>query len=195
MKQQQWYVYEILNSLFITKGYHQLGTLMAEPDVMLTGIQMRRPDIAYLTKEQIRQGRINQEYVISEFVIEIIATNDTVGEVENKLNEYFKAGVRVVWLIFIEEQAIEIYTSRRNLTICLENDICSASPGLPDFEISLTQTHHLARMASTGSMREAINAGTMPDKMPTKLDKPKPQTTFLAVSTISRSPNLINESR
>jgi Uma2 family endonuclease len=137
MKQQQWYVYKILNSLFITKGYHQLGTLMAEPDVMFTGIQMRRPDIAYLTKVQIRQGRINQEYVIPEFVIEIISVNDTVGEVEAKLNEYFKAGVRVVWLIFIEEQAIEIYTSRRNVTICLENDICSASPVLPDFEISV----------------------------------------------------------
>jgi Uma2 family endonuclease len=86
---------------------------------------------------QIRQGRINQEYVIPEFVIEIISVNDTVGEVEAKLNEYFKAGVRVVWLIFIEEQAIEIYTSRRNVTICLENDICSASPVLPDFEISV----------------------------------------------------------
>lgn len=137
MKQQQWYVYEILNSLFILKNYHKLGILMAEPDVMLSGIQMRRPNVAYFTKEQIKQGRVNQENIVPEFMMEIISDNDTVGEVENKLNEYFKAGVKVVWLLFMEEQAVEIYTSRRNVTICLENDICSASPVLPDFEISV----------------------------------------------------------
>jgi hypothetical protein len=47
---------------------------MAEPDVMLSGIQIRRPDIAYFTKEQIKQGRANQENVIPEFVTEAIAT-------------------------------------------------------------------------------------------------------------------------
>ncbi len=137
MKQQQWYVYEILNSLFILKNYHQLGILMAEPDVMLSGIQMRIPDIAYFTKEQIKQGRVNQENIVPEFMMEIISDNDTVGEVENKLNEYFKAGVQVVWLIFPDSQSVHVYTSRQTVKICLENDICSASPVLPDFEISV----------------------------------------------------------
>ncbi len=139
MKQQQWYVYEMLNTLFIEKGYYKLGTLMAEPDVMLTGIQMRRPDIAYFTKEQIRQGKTNQEYIIPAFVIEVISTNDQIIPVRNKLNEYFKAGVSVVWLVFADEQAVEIYTSRRDVKICLENDICSASPVLPEFEISVSE--------------------------------------------------------
>ncbi len=137
MKQQQWYVYEILNSLFILKNYHQLGTLMAEPDVMLSGIQMRRPDIAYFTKEQIKQGRANQENVIPEFVIEVISTNDQIILVRNKLNEYFKAGVRVVWLVYPEEFEVEVYTSYKEVKICTGIDICSASPVLPDFEISV----------------------------------------------------------
>ena len=138
MKQQQWYVYEVLNMFFIEKGYYQKGTLMAEPDIMLTGIQMRRPDIAYFTREQIRLGRINEEDVIPEFVIEVISTNDQILQVRRKLNEYFKNGVKVVWLVYPNEQEVEVFTSYKQVKICTGDDICSASPVLSDFEISVS---------------------------------------------------------
>ncbi len=119
-----------------TKDSQKGGLLIQEQDVRLSGIQMRRPDLAFFSAEQIDESA-KEEEPIPEFVIEVISTNDQIIPVRNKLNEYFKAGVKVVWLIFMEEQAVEIYTSRRNVTICLENDICSASPVLPDFEISV----------------------------------------------------------
>lgn len=137
MKQQQWYVYEILNSLFIEKEYYKSGTFIAEPDVTLTGIQMRRPDIAYFTREQIRLGRINDEDVVPEFVIEVISTNDQIIQVRHKLKEYFKYGVKVAWLVYPDEQEVEVYTSYKEVKICTGTDICSARPVLPEFEISV----------------------------------------------------------
>jgi Uma2 family endonuclease len=136
MKKKQYYIYTILNKLFTKKGYVETGTLMAEPDVMLTGIQMRRPDIAYFTDVQIYQGRKGVD-VIPEFVIEIISESDQLSRVEEKLTEYFKAGVKVIWNIIPEQEVVYVYTSRRDVKICLENDICSAKPVLPDFEISV----------------------------------------------------------
>lgn len=105
---------------------------------MLTGIQMRRPDIAYFTREQIRLGRVNKEDVIPEFVIEVISTNDQILQVRKKLNEYFKNGVKVVWLVYPNEQEVEVFTSYKQVKICTGDDICSASPVLPDFEISVS---------------------------------------------------------
>lgn len=116
----------------------EIGNLIAEPDVMLTGIQMRRPDIAYFTREQIRLGRVNKEDVIPEFVIEVISTNDQILQVRKKLNEYFKNGVKVVWLVYPNEQEVEVFTSYKQVKICTGDDICSASPVLPDFEISVS---------------------------------------------------------
>ncbi|RDB03627.1 Uma2 family endonuclease [Runella aurantiaca] len=136
MKQQQWYVYEILQNLFFEKGYIKSGTFMAEPDVMLTGLQMRRPDIAYFTREQIRQGRANQD-VIPEFVVEVISTNDQIISVKNKLREYFKYGVKVAWLVYPDAQEVEVYTSYKEVKICTGTDTCSAAPVLPEFEISV----------------------------------------------------------
>ena len=138
MNKKQVYIYDILNRLFVNKGCLELGTLVSEYDTMLTGIQMRRPEIAYLSKEQIEQTRAGVD-VVPEFVIEILSESDNVNKVEEKVAEYFKAGVRVVWNIYLEQKVIYVYTSRREVKICIEDDVCSAKPVLPDFEISVSQ--------------------------------------------------------
>ena len=136
MKKKQLFIFDVLNQLFFEKGYIKQGALVLEQDTMLSSLQMRRPDIAYFTREQIKQDRKGED-VIPEFVIEVISTNDQINLVEKKITEYFKAGVKVVWTIIPEEQVIYVYTSRRDVKVCIENDVCSAKPVLPDFEISV----------------------------------------------------------
>ena len=138
MKKKQYYIYDVLNTLFITKEYHKAGTFMAEPDVMLTALQMRRPDIAYFTKEQIQLGRKGED-VIPAFVVEVLSETDQAYRIEEKIAEYFKAGVQVVWNIFPESEVVYVYTSRKHVTICLESDVCSAAPVLPDFSIRVNE--------------------------------------------------------
>ncbi len=136
MKKRQYYIYDVLNRLFFDKGYISQGSFMAEPDVMLTGIQMRRPDIAYFTRDQIQRGRKGED-VIPDFVVEVISESDQSYKVEEKIVEYFKAGVKVVWNIYPELEAVYVYTSRREVKICIESDVCSAKPVLPEFEIGV----------------------------------------------------------
>lgn len=136
MKKKQYFIYNILSKLFYEKSYYQLGTLMAEPDVMLTTRQMRRPNIAYLTDEQIQRGRLGED-VIPAFVVEVLSETDQAYRIEEKIVEYFKAGVQVVWNIIPEQEVVYVYTARKHVTICLEDDICSAAPVLSDFTISV----------------------------------------------------------
>ncbi len=138
MNKKQVYVYEYLIDLFYEKGCNKIGTLVAEYDVELSVIQMRRPDIAYLTKEQVKLTKQGED-VVPEFVIEIISSNDQIIKVRNKLSEYFKYGVKVVWLIYPDEREIEVYTSYKQVKICTENDVCSAAPVLPNFEIVVSE--------------------------------------------------------
>lgn len=138
MNRKQVYIYDALNRLFVKKGYLEIGTMVSEYDIMLTGIQMRRADVAYLTKEQIAQTKLGVD-VIPEFVIEILSESDNVNKVEEKVAEYFKAGVKVVWNIYFEQKVVYVYTSRKSVKICTDNDICSASPVLENFEISVQE--------------------------------------------------------
>ncbi len=72
-------------------------------------------------------------------MIEILSESDNINKVEEKVTEYFKAGVKVIWHIFPDLKMVYVYTSRRNVKVCLEDDICSTSPVLPDFEIVVSE--------------------------------------------------------
>lgn len=138
MNKTQFHIFGILNRFFISKGYWQTGTFISEQDVQLTGIQMRRPDIAYFSIEQeIRMRQGGDE--IPEFVIEIISGSDNAYKLEEKVTEYFKAGVKVLWLVYFETKSVHVYTSRKQVQICTDEDICSAKPVLSEFEISVNQ--------------------------------------------------------
>lgn len=56
-----------------------------------------------------------------------------------KLNEYFNAGVQVVWQVIPVTETVKVYTSPKNVTICSDSDICSAAPVLADFQIPAHQ--------------------------------------------------------
>jgi Uma2 family endonuclease len=126
-----------LNRLFLLSDGHQKGgELICEQDVMMTGIQLRRPDMAFFTDEQINSEGGEP---IPEFCIEIISSNDQINDVKKKIKEYFKNGVRVVWVVLPEEDMVEVYTSVRDIKVCMEQDICSAAPVLDDFQISVEE--------------------------------------------------------
>lgn len=139
MKKKHLKLIRLLSRLFLKTKAHLIGgELIAEQDVQLSGIQLRRPDLAFFSNEQIEIADEDEEQ-IPEFFIEIISTFDQIQKVELKITEYFKAGVKVVWNIIPEQQLVYVYTSRRNAKICIEDDICSASPILPDFEIKVSE--------------------------------------------------------
>lgn len=136
MNRKQVYIYDALFNHFIKKGCLEIGTLVSgyETDIMVNVADVA--DVAYLSIEQIAQTKLGID-VIPEFVIEILSESDNVNKVEEKVAEYFKAGVKVVWNIYFEQKVVYVYTSRKNVKICTDNDICSASPVLEGFEISV----------------------------------------------------------
>ena len=136
MNKTQFHIYSLLNRLFISKGYWEKGTFVAKQDVQLSSIQMRRPDIAYFSIEQ-EMSMKNGNDEIPAFVMEVISGNDNINQVEEKIIEYFKATVKVVWLILPESNCVHVYTSRKDVKICTDADLCSAASVLPNFEISV----------------------------------------------------------
>ncbi len=135
MKRKHLKLVRVLAELFdTTKAKKQRGQLICEQDVQLTGIQLRRPDLAFFSGEQIDESDDNEE-PIPEFAIEVISSYDQINEVKKKIIEYFKNGVKVTWIIYPDYQMVEIYTSAKNVVICTDADVCSANPVLDDFEI------------------------------------------------------------
>jgi Uma2 family endonuclease len=138
MKQNELYIVDNLQERLFQLHLNKQGLLSQETEVWTSKVKWRKPDIAFFTKEQIQLSAASQNNShnnIPPFVIEVISTFDPINIVTNKVIEYFKAGVEVVWHIFPEQQMVYIFTSPKHITVCEGDDICSASPALPDFEI------------------------------------------------------------
>ncbi|MFN4255477.1 MAG: Uma2 family endonuclease [Saprospiraceae bacterium] len=140
MNRSQFLLLQKLMRLFVgTKDFSNGNMLTSEVDIYLPlANRTRRADIAYLTAEQMKSSR-NGELSVCPFVIEVISKNDQINEVGQKIREYFENGVQVVWTVFPRLQKVEVYRSVRDVTICFDDDVCSAAPVLPDFEISVRE--------------------------------------------------------
>lgn len=106
------------------------GTFIAEGDAFFSG-NHRRPDIAFYSMKQIRDGRENKD-VHPDFVIEVISKNDQMLKVQDKMSDYRKAGVKVIWHIFPKQQEVHVYHGKK-MTVCIGDDLCSASPVIDGF--------------------------------------------------------------
>jgi Uma2 family endonuclease len=115
-----------------TVAFKSGGRLASKIEQITSNSQLRRPDLAYLTRSKIQ----TEDESASEFVIKIISPTDNYLKVKKTLREYFKAGVRVVWKIIPEEQSVHVFTSPTQVTICEGETLCSAAPVVPDFQIA-----------------------------------------------------------
>jgi Uma2 family endonuclease len=110
------------------------GEIISEPDLFFLK-RHRRPDIVWLTNEQIDTLADEVGYEIPAFVIEVISSNDQTNKVKDKMINYSDAGVQVVWQIFPEQKQVDVYTGPNldQMTVCFGDKPCSAAPALPNF--------------------------------------------------------------
>ena len=112
------------------------GILISEGDVFFAG-NHRRPDIAYFTAEQIEAARDNED-IHPDFVIEVISKNDQLERVAEKMENYRKAEVAVVWHVFPTRNEVHVYRGKQ-MSVCIGEDLCSAEPVIPGFVISVNE--------------------------------------------------------
>ncbi len=136
------------NQLFIQRNltafFRQLinegkvhGELLAEPDLLLFVEHHRRPDMAWLTNEQIDNLATDGSIEVPAFVIEVISNHDAAAKLSDKMEDYRKAGVQVAWHIYPKIKQIHVYSGKnlRQSVVCSGDEICSAAPVLPAFEL------------------------------------------------------------
>lgn len=140
MDKSQLYIQaNLLDFFFKLKAQKKVtGKLISEPDLFFL-TSHRRPDLCWLTNAQITALANPGAYEVPAFVIEVISPNDHLVRVRRKLNDYRNAGVQVAWLIFPGSRQVEVFAGERldRMALLEGEQVCSAAPALPAFEISV----------------------------------------------------------
>jgi Uma2 family endonuclease len=101
--------------------------------------KVRRPDGSF-----IRLGRLPGEVlprghieIVPDLALEVVSPNDLFSEVEEKVEEYLGAGVRLVWVIDPELRRGWVYRPGGARTALGENDAFDGEDVLPGFRCRL----------------------------------------------------------
>lgn len=121
---------------------HDLGEAVLEmlidldPAVRL----QRRPDVAFLCVKRGVELEVDESAawaVVPDLAVEVISPSNLAEDVEEKLDEYFAAGVRRVWVIYPRSRKLHDHTSPTTCTRIPVDGVIDGGDILPGFQFQL----------------------------------------------------------
>lgn len=110
------------------------GTIELMPDLV------RIPDVAFTSRERLRDSNYSPTAVprlAPNLVVEVLSDGNTVREMSAKREEYFAAGVELVWEVDPARRVATVYRSLTDSEQLTERDRLDGWRVLPDFELPL----------------------------------------------------------
>lgn len=130
---------------FVRSG--RLGIVTgADGMIRLLGHQIRIPDVAFVSRERLPGGVVPDKPIpdlVPDLAVEVLSDSNTRREMENKLREYFTAGVRLVWYVDPVQRTIDAFTSPTDIHRLSEADILTGGEVLPGFEVKVAELFEL----------------------------------------------------
>jgi Uma2 family endonuclease len=118
----------------------------------------RRPDVAFVSYQRWAKDRPvprkgNAWDVVPNLATEVVSPTDSAEELDDKIAEYFRAGVQLVWVVYPMQSKIHVYSSPTQITVLTRNDVLDGGTVVPGFKLPLAE---LFTEATEGS---AANGG------------------------------------
>jgi Uma2 family endonuclease len=108
----------------------ETGFLIAQnPDTV------RAPDVGFVRQERILAGGIPKNYWPGgpDLAVEVVSPNDTVFEVDEKVQEWLNAGTSMVWVVNPRQRTVTVYRPSANPTVLMINDTLDGQEVVPGF--------------------------------------------------------------
>ena len=103
--------------------------------------RQRRPDVAFISNQRWPKGqRIPSENafrVVPDLAVEVVSPSNSANEVEGKIVEYLKAGVRLVWVVYPTTARIYIHDGSSTVRVIDRDGELDGGDVLPEFRLPL----------------------------------------------------------
>jgi Uma2 family endonuclease len=131
------------NDLGIVAGAD--GMLKLFPD------QIRIPDISFVSWDKLPNRQVPEASVpelVPNLAVEVISKGNTKKEMDRKLEEFFAAGVKLVWYVYPKSRSVSVYTSPTSRVEVTESDSLEGGNVLPGFSLPLASLFEGPRQQS-----------------------------------------------
>ena len=120
----------------------RLGTVASETLFVLDEANKleRRPDLAYVSRQRWqRPTQTGAWTVVPDLAVEVISPTNRAPEVLQKIDEYFAAGVRLVWVVYCEPRKVYVYRSGMDIQVLAPQDTLDGDDVIPGFSLTVTR--------------------------------------------------------
>ena len=112
------------------------GTMRLAPGLV------RIPDVAFISWDRLPDRRVPTEPIpdlAPDLAVEVLSAGNTATEMARKRQDYFAAGVQVVWEVNPNTRTVEVFTAPDQSTVLHEAEILEGGIVLPGFTVPLQE--------------------------------------------------------
>jgi Uma2 family endonuclease len=140
MRESYWagvFVYWLMDFLKV----HKLG-IVPTPDGLhrLSEDVIRQPDVSFTSWANLPDDRAHMQPVgdyAPDLAIEILSISDRPGETRRRLEDYFAAGTKLVWVVDPRAETVMVYTDVLTSSTLTRHETLTAGSVLPGFGLRL----------------------------------------------------------
>ena len=101
---------------------------------------VRAPDVASVSWDQLPQPKLPRDPIQSlypDLAVEVYSKGNTRKEMARKRREYFRAGCRLVWIVYPRSETVDVYTDPEHYTTLSDADTINGGDVLPGFRLTV----------------------------------------------------------
>ena len=98
--------------------------------------KVRRADVSFISRDRYSWEQLSEDgfaTIPPDLAVEVVSPNDLVGELDEKIDEYLRAGVRLVWVVRPAARAVQVFRGDRSESWLWATDELSGEDVLPGF--------------------------------------------------------------
>lgn len=114
----------------------------AEPGFQLEAdpLTIRAPDVAFVQRSRIPEGEPAGFWPLApDLVVEIISPSETARDIHEKVDDYLRAGTRLIWLVYPDNKTVMEYRAPDQARVLTANDDLEGEDVLTGFRYPLQQ--------------------------------------------------------
>jgi Uma2 family endonuclease len=107
------------------------GYVMSEGNVF-------NPDVGYISKERLPEAPEREAPVPPDLAVEVKSPSDLKRAMRRKAEKYLASGTRLVWLVFPDEQLVEVYVADKDVQTVGIDGVLEGGDVLPGFTLKVS---------------------------------------------------------
>lgn len=97
------------------------------------------PDVGYISKERLPREPEREVEGPPDLAVEVKSPTDSKRELRQKAEVYLRFGTKMVWLVFLEDQRVEVYVPDDDVREFDINGVLDGGEVLPGFTLSVSE--------------------------------------------------------